>query len=98
MELADQLEEHVGCRGVDVGDRLGSDQDPAWLRVGRGHPADLVPEVARVGEQEGRVEPEDDQARQVECLRIGPDVVEAAEALHTSEGRSRTATRRDGTR
>src|SRR5215469_2674768 len=58
-----QVFEHVGGGGVHVRHRLGRDDDPERLRLGRGEPPDLVAERLGVGEEQWGIEPVDHQAR-----------------------------------
>ena len=55
-------EEHVRGGRVDIGDRFGGDDDPLRPQFGGCEAADLVSEGPRVGEEQWRVETEDDEA------------------------------------
>ena len=90
--------EHVGGGRVDVGDRLGGDDDPARARVGRRERADVVAERARVGEEQRRVEAEDHEAGELLGLGVQLAVVLAGQARDRAERRLSTATRPGGTR
>jgi hypothetical protein len=63
-ELLVELLEHVGCGGVDVGDRLGRDDHPTDGKRGladeRHH---TLAERVGVGEEERRVPPEEQEPR-----------------------------------
>ena len=63
VEFLVEVGEHVGGGGVDVGDRLCGDEDPARSWLGGCEAAHLVAEGAGVGEEQGCVEPEDHEAR-----------------------------------
>ena len=63
VEFLVEVGEHIGGSGVDVGDRLCGDEDPARSWLGGCEAAHLVAEGAGVGEEQGCVEPEDHEAR-----------------------------------
>jgi hypothetical protein len=62
VEFFVEAGEHVGGGGVDVGHRLGGDEDPVRSWLGGCEAADLVAEGAGVGEEQGCVEPVDHEA------------------------------------
>ena len=80
-----EVGEHVGGRGVDVGHRLGRDEHPAQALPLVGHGPHGVPEHPRVGEDQGRVETEDDQPGQQLGVRVHLGVVQATEPLDPAE-------------
>ena len=73
--------EHLGCGDVHVGDRLALQDDPARLALAHER-TDLPAEDARVREEQRGLPPVDEDAGDLFRLRVGLDVVPAAEALH----------------
>ena len=81
-----QLDEGIGGSDVDAGDRFGRDDEPRDL--GRscgccGKNAFL--EKLRVGEEQRRVPPKQQQARQLARVGIADDVVIAPHAFRAAE-------------
>ena len=82
-------------RRVDVGDRLGHDEDPGGRRVERlDEIADPVAELVGVGEEQRGRPADDEQPRDLLGVRVAQDVVVAADAGTLAEHRR---VRRPGT-
>lgn len=66
-----EREQHVGDGGVDVGDRLGGDHDPAGAGRGGGHGAQhVLVEDLGVGEEQRGVPAEQHQSRDAAGVRL----------------------------
>jgi hypothetical protein len=53
VEIVVEGEQHVGCRRVDVGDRLGGDDDPAGWRIRRREMAQVLTDVRALAKSNG---------------------------------------------
>ena len=81
-QLPEELVEGGGGGGVDVGDGLGGDHDPAHRMGRRGdQAADPAAEVRGVGEEQGRVEAVQEQAGDLAGAGVAVDVVVALELV-----------------
>ncbi len=87
VQLLIELVEHVRRRRVDVGDRLGGQDDPAGPGLRACQAPHLVAERPRVREEQRRVESQDHETRQLLGIRIELAVVVTRHAGHSPERR-----------
>src|SRR4051794_21419718 len=86
VQLIVQLRDHIACGDVDAGDRLCSDDQPpyrSWRRRHRIQHALL--EQFGVGEEQGRIPPEQDQPRYPARIGISRDVMIAFDAVRAPQ-------------
>ena len=85
IELRIEVLEHVSGGRVDVGNRLGRDDDPAGCRLRGGQVSNLVAERPNVREEQRSIEPEDHQPGHQLGVRVAGEVVESRQVPNPPE-------------